>query len=83
MSQSTLADITERLFNQFDGQIALPVIVRTVRQAKRDLDIAAEPAPPELVERLARQHLPGRAGPSPPGTTYPRRRPRPDRVQPP
>lgn len=53
----TLADVTERRCQHFGGHIPLPIIVRTVRHAKRELDSATEPALPELVERLARQRL--------------------------
>ena len=53
----SLADITERLFTRFEGAVPLPTIARVVRRCRRELDIAAPGALPELLERLAHQRL--------------------------
>ena len=59
MSAESLADVTERLFREFEPRLSLGTIVATVRQSRRDLEDAGTPQPalPELVERLARQRL--------------------------
>ncbi len=62
---AALADVVDRLFAEFENQLALPVISATVLRCRRDLDIAAGPALPELVERLARQRLRDLAGNAP------------------
>ena len=53
----SLADVVERLFADFESEVGLPVVAAVARRARRDLDIVAAPALPELVERLARQRL--------------------------
>jgi len=53
----SLADVVERLFADFESELGLPVVVAVTRRARRELDIVAAPALPELVERLARQRL--------------------------
>jgi hypothetical protein len=55
----SLADVTERLFREFEPRVPLRTIVATVRQCRRDLEATGTPQPalPELVERLARQRL--------------------------
>jgi hypothetical protein len=53
----SLADLVERLSAQFAPCVSLPVIVRTVRRCRRELDIAAAPLVPEQVELLARHRL--------------------------
>ncbi len=62
---ASLADVVDRLFAEFDSRLALPVISGTVLRCRRELDIAAEAALPELVERLARQRLRDIAGGAP------------------
>jgi hypothetical protein len=62
---ASLADVTERLFAEFEARLPLSAIVTTVRQCVRDLHGAPEQALPELVERLARQRLIELAGPPP------------------
>jgi hypothetical protein len=57
MTTGSLADVTERLFAEFEPSIPLTTIVATVRQCRHELDAAPELALPELVERLARQRL--------------------------
>jgi len=52
-----LADVVDRLFADFETQLALPVVLGVVWRCHRELDIVAGPALPELVERLARQRL--------------------------
>jgi hypothetical protein len=52
-----LASVIERLFTAFESQLALAVVVSTVRRCRRELDTVPEPALPELLERLARQRL--------------------------
>jgi hypothetical protein len=55
----SLADVTERLFREFEPRVSLRTIVTTVRQCRSDLERAGNPQPalPELIERLARQRL--------------------------
>jgi hypothetical protein len=53
----TLADVTERLFAEFEPRVSLTTIIATVHDCRRDLAGAPPPALPELVERLARQRL--------------------------
>ena len=56
---ASLADITERLFREFDGQLNLTTIVRVVRRCRRELDTTHGGMLPEMLERLARQRLAG------------------------
>jgi hypothetical protein len=51
------ADVVERLLAEFESRVAPPVVVMTVRRCRRELDIIAGPALPELLERLARERL--------------------------
>lgn len=51
------ADIVERLFTEFGGRLALPVITAVVRECRGQLSCSPEAAMPELLERLARQRL--------------------------
>lgn len=55
----SLADVTERLFRQFEPRVSLLTIGATVRQCRRHLEAAGTPQPalPERVEHLARQRL--------------------------
>lgn len=53
---SPLADVVDRLFTDFAPHLELAAVVSTVRRCHRELD-NIHPAPPELVERLARQRL--------------------------
>jgi hypothetical protein len=62
MAVVSLADVTERLFAEFDAQLPLRVIAQTVRECRRDLAGAPESALPELVERSARHRLRERTG---------------------
>lgn len=55
--QVSVADITERLMAEFDGQIQVATISDVVLGCQRDLRGSPVPALPELVERLARQRL--------------------------
>ena len=59
VSVDSLADVTERLFGEFEPRLSLGTIVATVRQCHRDLEGAGTPqlALPELIERLARHRL--------------------------
>jgi hypothetical protein len=57
VDELSLADMVERLCAQFEARVSVPVIVRTVRRCRRDLDIAAAPLVPEQVERLAYHRL--------------------------
>jgi len=59
VSVDSLADVTERLFGEFEPRLSLGTIVATVRQCHHDLEGAGTPQPalPELIERLARQRL--------------------------
>lgn len=59
---SSLADITERLFGQFEGHIPLTEIVAVVRQARIDLTGSPQSALPELIERLAWYRLRAASG---------------------
>lgn len=56
MSESE-ADVTERLFAEFEGVHSLPVIVGVVQRCHVELEGVSPGAMPELVERLARQRL--------------------------
>ena len=62
---ASLADVVDRLLAEFESRLALPVISATVLRSRRELDIAAEAALPEFVERLARQRLHDLAGNAP------------------
>jgi hypothetical protein len=42
----TLADLVDRLAAQFGERVSVPLIVRTVRRCRRELDIVAAPAAP-------------------------------------
>jgi hypothetical protein len=55
--EPSLADITERLFSAFDGQLPLGVIIDVVREARADLAGTPAAALPELLERLASYRL--------------------------
>ena len=52
-----LADVVDRLLNEFASHLSLNAIVVTVRHCRSDLDTVPVPALPELTERLARQRL--------------------------
>lgn len=54
---ATLADTVDRLALEFVPRLSAGTVLRTVRRCRRELDIVAGPALPELVERLARQRL--------------------------
>ena len=54
---ATLADTVDRLAMEFVPRLSATTVVLTVRRCRRELDIVAGPALPELVERLARQRL--------------------------
>ena len=57
-ASTSLAETSERLFNEFGADIGLAEIMAVVRQCRRELDIAPKASVPELVERLARTRLP-------------------------
>lgn len=59
MSQA-LASVTRRLYAEFQPDLSMAEIRTTVRQCRHDIDTVADPALPELVERLARQRLANR-----------------------
>ena len=60
VSDFSYADVVERLFREFDGQLPLPTIVEVVHQCLADLQGQAPPgALAELLERSARQRLSG------------------------
>ncbi len=60
MDSYSYADVIERLFRQFDGVIALPVIVEVTHECRQQLSGSPVAAMPELLERLARQRLTAR-----------------------
>jgi len=49
------ARVVDRLSTEFASHLDVGVVVSTVRRCRRELDTIHGPAPPELVERLARQ----------------------------
>jgi hypothetical protein len=53
MTSGSIADVTERLFLEFEPRLPLTTIVAVVRGCRHELDTAPGPALPELVERLA------------------------------
>jgi hypothetical protein len=55
--EPSLADITERLFSQFEAQVPLATITDVVRNARTELAGSPRTALPELVERLAMYRL--------------------------
>jgi hypothetical protein len=57
MPSNSSADTMERLFTEFGGQVPLPVITAMVHECRKQLCSSPETAMPELLERLARQHL--------------------------
>ncbi len=57
MDSFCYADVIERLFREFDGTIALPVIVEVTHECRQQLSGSPATAMPELLERLARQRL--------------------------
>jgi len=57
MDSYCYADVIERLFREFDGAIALPVIVEVTHECRQQLSGSPAAAMPELLERLARQRL--------------------------
>src|SRR6266542_2857803 len=59
MTSGSIADVTERLFLEFEPRLPLTTIVAVVRGCRHELDTAPGPALPELVERLARQRSDG------------------------
>jgi hypothetical protein len=54
---TSLADVIDRLTAEFEPALNRNAVTRTVRHCRRELDIIHGPAPPEPVERLARQRL--------------------------
>lgn len=52
-----VADLTERLFAEFESVLPLHTIAGVVRACRRDLAGSPVGAMPELTERLARQRL--------------------------
>lgn len=57
MHSSPAADVSERLFHEFDAVYERPVITAMVSRCESELDSVVPAAIPELVERLARQRL--------------------------
>lgn len=57
MEAANVADVTERLLAEFEGQLDLGVVSRVVLETRRQLDCSPQGALPELVERAARQRL--------------------------
>jgi hypothetical protein len=55
-----LADVTRRLYADFQPDITVVEVLTTVLQCRHDLDVVPDPTLPELVERLARQRLSNR-----------------------
>lgn len=55
--ETSLADVTERLFARFDGRLRLTAIARVVRGCRRELDTTPGPVLPEMLERLAHERL--------------------------
>ena len=51
------ADLIERLSAAFAPLLDADTVITVVRQCRRDLDDAAQPASPEAVEQLARRRL--------------------------
>ncbi|HEX2903056.1 MAG TPA: hypothetical protein VHO01_06315 [Jatrophihabitans sp.] len=58
--ESSFADITERLFHQFESVLPLREIVNVVRDAREQLRGSPLGALPELTERLAMERLASR-----------------------
>jgi hypothetical protein len=56
-TQFSLADVVERMFAIYEGELSLTTIVRVVRRCRRELDIVAPSALPEMLERLAHARL--------------------------
>ena len=57
LHEQSLADVVDRLGDEFDLRLGRTTVVLVVRRCRRELDIVAGPAIPEFVERLARQRL--------------------------
>jgi hypothetical protein len=57
MTNDSQADLTERLFADFEDQHDLSTIADTIRECRRQLDTPSARDLPELLERLARQRL--------------------------
>lgn len=55
-----LVEVTARVYADFADRLTLAEVLATVAQARTDLDTPSAAAPPEMVERLARQRLAGR-----------------------
>jgi hypothetical protein len=53
----SFADMIERLFRQFEGELPLTAIVRVARESRRQLSGSPAGALPELTERLAIERL--------------------------
>jgi hypothetical protein len=53
----SFADMIERLFRQFEGELPLTAIVRVARESRQQLSGSPAGAMPELTERLAIERL--------------------------
>jgi hypothetical protein len=53
----SFADMIERLFRQFEGELPLTAIVRVARESRQQLSGSPAGAIPELTERLAIERL--------------------------
>jgi hypothetical protein len=53
----SFADMIERLFRQFEGELPLTTIVRVARESRQQLSGSPAGAMPELTERLAIERL--------------------------
>lgn len=53
----SFADMIERLFRQFEGELPLTAIVRVARESRQQLSGSPAGALPELTERLAIERL--------------------------
>jgi hypothetical protein len=53
----SFADMIERLFQQFEGELPLTAILRVARESRRQLSGSPAGAMPELTERLAIERL--------------------------
>jgi hypothetical protein len=60
LMRQALANVTQRLYADFEPDVTMAEVLTTVRQCEHDLDVVTDSALPELVERLARQRLSNR-----------------------
>ncbi|MGI8415180.1 MAG: hypothetical protein ACR2P2_03020 [Nakamurella sp.] len=66
----TMFEVIERLHGQFGVRLARTQILAVTQQCRDQLDSVPAAARPELLERLARQRLTGRAHNQPAGARH-------------